>query len=358
MREKVSLILALLLIISSFSTSISLANSNEGLEQFLDIFIKMDPDKRTLGSQVLNVYLQDADNGIENLKNDLGTYLTQDNVNTLNSMGYSLDYIKTQLDRLNSWSLDERIQLVNHISNGDSNGIKQLINSAGTSIPTIPGGGAGGGGAVLPVKEEPKKEETKKEESKKEELIKVSFKDIKGHKNEEAIVFLGERGIIAGKSPEKYDPDGELTRAEFMGLIYRVLGIKPTNDKPLAFKDVKANSWYYEYIKAAFDNKIITGTSPTTFSPDAKVSREAMVSILMRILKDKGIIFTLEKLDKDILMFVDADKISDWATEDMFYGVKYGIIEGRTDSSLNPRDSATRGEAAEIIKKLFDLIRK
>lgn len=354
MKKKISIILVLLLIASSFSTTISWASSSEALEEFLDIFARMSEERRTLGAQVLNIYLQNESNGVENLKKDLTSYLSTDNINTLNSMGYSLDYIKTELNRLNSWSMDERTQLVNYISSGDSNSIRQLVNTAGNSVETAPGGGSiGGGGAAPPSKEEPKKEEPKKQE-----LIKLSFKDIKGHKNENAIIFLGERGIIAGKSPEKYDPDGELTRAEFMGFIYRVLGIKPTNDELLAFKDVKIDSWYYEYIKAAFDNKIISGTSSTTFSPDGKVSREAMVSILMRILKDKGIVFTLEKLDKDILMYEDADKISNWAAEDMFYGIKYGIIEGRTDSMLNPKDFATRGEAAEIIKKLFDLIEK
>lgn len=353
MGKRISLVLVTLLIISSFLTKPSLAVSNEGLEQFLEIFANMSQDKRRLGSEVLNIYLQDGDSGIENLKKDLGTYLDESNINTLNSMGYSLDDIRSELDRLNSWSMDERTQLVKYISSGDSSNLRKLIGSAGSSIPPISdGGGSGGGVAVSPNKEEPKKEELK------EELIRILFKDIDGHKNEIAIIYLAERGIIEGKFPEKYDPDGELTRAEFMTLIYRVLGIKPMNDNPLDFEDVHVNSWYYKYIKAAFDNKIIEGTSSTTFSPDAKVSREAMVVILMRILNDKGITFTLEKLDKDILLYEDADKISNWAMQDMFYGVKYGIIDGRTDFTLNPRDSATRGEAAEIIKKLFDLIQK
>lgn len=353
MIKKTAIILAILILVgSSLPVTVSLADSSSGLEQFLDIFTKMDVEKRELGASVLNVYLQNGDSGIVSLKNDLGSMLTDSNIKTLNSMGYSVDDIKSELDRLNSWSMDERTQLVGYISSGDTRGISNLISSAGQSTPPISGGGSIGGGTAIPPKE------IDKEEPKKEDLIDVLFKDIDGHKNEKDIIYLAERGIIEGKSPQKYDPDGNLTRAEFMTLIHKVLGIKPTNDNPLEFKDVTVKSWYYKYIKAAFDNKIISGTSPTTFSPNDKVSREAMVSILVRILKNKEIIYTLEKLDEDILNYEDADKISDWAMQDMSYGVTYGLIAGRTSTTINPQDPATRGEAAEIIKRLLMLIEK
>lgn len=344
MRKKIIMILIILLIMSS-STNVLFANSIEGLEQFLEIFSSMGEDNRKLGAQILNSYLKDMSNGIRDLKNDLGMFLSENNIDTINSMGFTIDDIKLELDRLNSWTLDERSSLVSYISNGDSKAIKKLVDSAGKGSPPLPSGGS----VNLPPN---------KDEHKKEELIKILFKDIAGHKNEKDIIYLAERGIIEGKTLEKFDPDGNLTRAEFMTLIYRVLKLKPIDDKPLAFKDVKVGSWYYQYIKAAFDNKIVEGTSPTTFSPNAKVSRETMVVILMRILNDKEITFTLEKTDKDLLMYKDSDNISNWAELDMFYAVRYGIIKGRTDSTLNPRDFATRGEAAEIVKKLFDLIIK
>lgn len=338
------MILIILLIMSS-STTILFANSIDGLEQFLEIFSSMGEENRKFGAQILNTYLKDMSNGIRDLKNDLGMFLSENNIDTINSMGFTIDDIKLELDRLNSWTLDERSSLVSYIYSGDSKEIKKLVHSAGKGASPLPDGGSVN---VPPNKDEPKKEE----------LIKILFKDINGHKNEKDIIYLSERGIIEGKTLEKFDPDGNLTRAEFMTLIYRVLKLKPIDDKPLAFKDVKVGSWYYQYVKAAFDNKIVEGTSPTTFSPNAKVSRETMVVILMRILNDKEITFTLEKLDKDILMYKDSDKISSWAIQDMFYAVKYGIIKGRTSSTLNPRDFATRAEAAEIVKILFDLIIK
>lgn len=348
MRKKILMILVVLLIMSS-STTVLFANSIEGLEQFLTIFSSMGEGNRKLGAQILNSYLKDMTHGIRDLKNDLGMFLSENNIDTINLMGFTIDDIKSELDRLNTWSLDERSYLVKYISNGDSNGIKKLVNSAGKGVPPLSGDDGFSGGVNIPPN---------KDESKKDELIKVSFKDIDKHKNKEDIIYLSERGVIEGKTLERFDPDGNLTRAEFMTLIYRVLKLKPIDDKPLAFKDVKVGSWYYQYIKAAFDNKIIEGTSPTTFSPNAKVSRETMVVILMRILNDKEITFTLEKTDKDLLMYKDSDKISNWAELDMFYAVRYGIIKGRTDSTLNPRDFATRGEAAEIVKRLFDLIIK
>lgn len=359
MKRKVAIFLAALISASSLSTTVSYGDSDGALEVFLDQLSKVSEDKRETGASVLKVYLEDSDSGIRDLKRDLDSFLNENHIKTIHQKGYSLADVKAELDRLNGWSMDERMLLIDHLSNGDSNGIRDLVSSAGKGTNPAPegtgssGGSTSGGSAITT---DPKQGNIK-ENPKKEELIEVNFKDINEHKNKDSIIYLAQRGIIEGKTKDTFDPNGDLTRAEFMTLICRVLGIKPANNEPLAFKDIKVNGWYYEYIKAAFDNKIIEGTSPTTFSPNNKVTREQMVVIIMRILNDKKITFTLDPINKDVLMYKDADKISSWAATDMFYGVKYGIIEGRTETALNPKDFATRGEAAEIIKKLYDLMK-
>lgn len=188
-------------------------------------------------------------------------------------------------------------------------------------------------------------------------MIEVHFKDIENHRYQDDIIYLAQRGIIEGRTEEVYDPEGNLTRAEFMTLIYRVLKLESDIKVELPFKDVSKDSWYYEYVKAAFDNKIIEGTSPTTFSPNRYVTREEMVTVIIRILEIKGALHTIQPSGLDVAMYIDSKDISNWAKDFLFYGVKYGLIEGRTEVELAPREFASRGEAANTIKKLYDVLK-
>ena len=366
MKKILATVLTICMMVTLFIPgSMSFAKDiDEGaLEAFLNEFAGVSESTREAGAGILKVYLEDEQNGIEDLKRDLNTYLSEDHIKTIEGKGYTLDDVKSELDKLESWSMADRMKLVDHLRTGDSTGIRNMIKSvesepssggSNDSSTTAPSTGGGGGGSssgsdkIGPKKEEPKKEE----------LLEVHFKDIENHKNKDEIIFLAQRGIIEGKTKERFDPDGELTRAEFMTLIQRLLGLKSKEDKTLPFKDVKVDSWYYEYVKAAFDNGIIEGTSPTTFKPNDKVTREQMVAIIIRILEDKELIHTLESVDKDLEMFEDSNQVSKWAREYMFYGVKYGIIDGRDENNLIPRQPATRGEAANIIKILYDILEK
>jgi len=350
MKRRFSILLIAILLMTTILSSFSLAISDKALEVALEIFVQLDEDTKEFGVSLLRSYLR-GDRGIDDLKNDLPILLSSDQVKKLESLGYSLDDVRSELDRLKSWSQSERDQLISYIEEEDTAGIKKLVKSAGKSTSPGAGGGSPGpvGGGDLPAEGN--------NELEKEEPLEVLFTDIKGHKHEEAIYYLAQRGIIKGKNEKIYDPDGKLTRAEYMALIDRVLELKPT-EEALPFEDVSPDSWYYEYIKAAYDNKIINGTSKTSFEPDNKVTREQMVAIVMRILRSKDIIYHLERLNRDIMMYEDAEEVSNWAAGDMFDAVKYGIIEGRTDSKLCPRENATRGEAADIIKILYDLTKE
>lgn len=353
MIKKIIVFLSILILIFGWINGDAIAISESKLEEVLNVFTTVSEENRKLGATILNEYLKDMENGVENLKNDMDDFLNENQTEKLNSMGYSLNDIKSELDILKNWNLDERNSLIAYIKSGDTNGIRELVNRAGNTEPLNPGNG---GSDSQASRENSSSKDNKKDTVIEERLLDVFFKDIEGHENREAIIYLGQRGIINGKTPEKFDPNGELTRAEFVNLIYKVLDIEENTDVELEFEDVNIDSWYYGSVKACYDNKIINGTSNKTFSPNEKVSREAMVSIVMRILNNKGLTFNLEKVGKDIGMYKDGGTISDWAMQDMFYGVRYGIIKGRTDSTLRPRDFATRGEAAEIIKKLYDLL--
>lgn len=355
MKRILITVLAITMVLTCFipkNSSYGADNIDSGaLEAFLGELSGVNSETRKTAATLLRVYMKDETNGIKDLKRDLDLFLNDSHIKKIEDKGYSIEDIKNELDKLEGWNIENRLQLVNYLEAGDGKGIKDLISNK-TLTPPISGGG---GGSTNPTKENKEKTEEKTVE---EKLLEVNFKDIENHKNREDIVFLAERAIIEGKTKESFDPDGELTRAEFMTLIYRVLGLESDKNKILPFKDVKSNSWYYEYVKAAYENHIVEGTSSTTFKPNDKVTREQMVTIIMRILNSKELTHTLEATDKDLAMFTDSNQASSYAKEYLFYGVKYGIIDGRTDTRLNPKENALRGEAANIVKKLYDILNK
>lgn len=356
MKKIFCLVLVLTMIFSYLvPMGVALAEGlDEGaLELFLDKLTSMDEDRRSLGASVLKEYLKDGDNGINNLKKDLNSLVTAGEKEALERYGYTLDDVKRELDRLLKWSQDDRLSLVEYIKDGNTAQLKGLIVKYEEGNDSNPGDISSGSSSTVSGGTN-----TGNNKVEEEKLLEVNFKDIDKYKEKEDIIFLAQRGIIEGKAKEKFDPNGDLTRSEFMTLISKVLGLKPADDKPLPFKDVDKKAWYYVAVKTAYDNKITDGTTSTTFSPNDKVTREQMVTIVMRILNEKGITFSLNDSGKDVEMFIDKDKISSWAITHMFYGVKYGIIEGRTATTLAPKDWSMRAEAASIIRKLYDALKK
>lgn len=98
-----------------------------------------------------------------------------------------------------------------------------------------------------------------------------SFSDMAGHKNEKAVRALAERGIVNGKSGSRFDPDGNVTRAELAAMIVRALGLSSYNSN--TFSDVSPSDWFYTSIGTARHYGIINGISPTLFAPSASVTR-------------------------------------------------------------------------------------
>ena len=114
-----------------------------------------------------------------------------------------------------------------------------------------------------------------------------------------------------------------------------------------AFTDTAPNHYYYKYLVWAYNNKIVSGTSPDKFSPNAHITREALCVILYNYEKYKGTVGEFS----DILLhdYADNESISTWSREAMAWAVYNKVITG-SDGKLLPRNNATRAQAAVIIK--------
>lgn len=199
-------------------------------------------------------------------------------------------------------------------------------------------------------KEEIKEEDIEKEKDKKQN--KVEFEDIK--ENEwyyNAVGFVVGKGYFRGVENKKFAPKEKMNRAMLITVLYRIDGEKKTNFKN-QFNDVEKGAYYEDALNWATENNIISGMSETEFAPLNEVTREQLVLILYRY----------EKLNRkdmsgnyDLTVFEDYDNISDYAKDALSWAVKSGHINGRTDSELAPKGTATRAEVATILMRYSEM---
>lgn len=181
-----------------------------------------------------------------------------------------------------------------------------------------------------------------------------SFKDIQGHWAEEYIKRMVKEGLVKGKDEVSFAPEDQITRAEFLALALRAIGLEPV-DYEDAYRDVTADQWYAGTVQAAFDAKLIPAdmTPDNKFKADEPINREEMTSIIMaayQYVKGQQLVQTEE------MSFNDKDEISPWAFDDVKTAAGLGIIKGVTETEFAPKECATRAQAVVIISRLYDRI--
>ena len=146
-----------------------------------------------------------------------------------------------------------------------------------------------------------------------------------------------------------FGPNDKVTRAQMVTLLYGLAG-RPGVDtsKALPFTDVNQKGWYANALRWAYANGIAAGTSATTFSPNASVTREQMVSFLARYAK---LMDKYESMDEDLSVFTDIKDLSSYAEESMKWAVGTGLVSGTGSGKLDPKATATRAQIAVIVTK-------
>ncbi|MCT6818812.1 MAG: S-layer homology domain-containing protein, partial [Lysinibacillus fusiformis] len=113
-----------------------------------------------------------------------------------------------------------------------------------------------------------------------------SFKDVsKGHYAYSAIAAVEQAGIIKGQEAGKFNPNGQLSRAEMAAILTRAY--KLTGTSKVSFTDVKSTHWAYSNIQALVANDLTGGFPDNTFRPDAQITRAQFASFLNRCLSLK-----------------------------------------------------------------------
>jgi hypothetical protein len=182
----------------------------------------------------------------------------------------------------------------------------------------------------------------------------IEFADVTKHWAKDAINDMGSRMVVNGVDETNYDPNRDITRAEFAAIVVRALGLAPgTGEK--SFGDVAASDWYCGYIKTASSYGIITGYNQTTFGPNDKITREQAMAMIARAMKITGLDATLTDSTISTLMagYTDTSDASDYAKTSIVACLKTGVVTGRSSSTVAPKENITRAEVAAIVQRLL-----
>lgn len=162
----------------------------------------------------------------------------------------------------------------------------------------------------------------------------------------DAVEYVFQKGYFKGTSETTFSPNGSMTRAMFVTVLGRMAGIPENREANTKFTDVKNGSYYAGYVAWAAEQGIAKGTSATTFSPNAKVTREQMAVLLYRYAAYAGA--DVSASNDALNDFADASTVSKWALEAMAWATAHEILIG-TGNGLKPRAQATRAQGAQIM---------
>ncbi len=203
------------------------------------------------------------------------------------------------------------------------------------------------------------------------------------------VYYIDDEGNIQDMNG-RYDEESGMVIFSVDHLSLYMIGLKADIPTANPFSDVSAENWFYEAVMYAYQNNLFAGTSETTFSPNAHMTRAMMWTVLARIegidtdggemWYSKGQAWAIENgvsdgenpdgnisreelatmlyryaaastVSTDLSAYTDATNIAEWATDAMSWAVSEGLISGMTETTLEPQGEATRAQVATILMR-------
>lgn len=162
----------------------------------------------------------------------------------------------------------------------------------------------------------------------------------------EAVDYVLRGGLMAGYTGGLFGPNDSLSRAQFAQILYNRAG-RPTVTGSDGFTDTAPGAWYADAVAWAVGQGIVSGHGDGRFGPDDPITREQLAAILWR--------YAGRPASPDLLLpFSDADQISPWAAAPLRWAVERGIVSGKGSGVLDPQGTATRAEAAQMLKNFLE----
>ena len=164
----------------------------------------------------------------------------------------------------------------------------------------------------------------------------------------DAVDFASARELFNGTSETEFSPDQPMSRGMLATVLYNLEGC-PAQDKTSAFSDVSSDAWYADGVAWAAENGIADGNENGQFGPDESITREQFAVMLWKYAGSP-------KASGQDLAFTDAGQASSYAREALCWAVENGILSGCGNGQLAPGETATRAQAAQMLKKFMENI--
>lgn len=174
--------------------------------------------------------------------------------------------------------------------------------------------------------------------------VSLAYTDTEGHWASDVIDELSNKKIINGYSDGTFKPDNSVTRAEFIAIVNRMLGLTTESSKYIP--DISRHDWFYSDIRKAVEAGILKGNEEGYVRTNDTITREEAVVILARA-------FKVTQAPGTGIKFEDRSEVSNWARESVYTFVKYGYINGYYGNLIKPKENVKRAEVLTIIKRII-----
>ena len=161
----------------------------------------------------------------------------------------------------------------------------------------------------------------------------------------EAVQFVYDKKLMNGTSKTTFDPNIALTRAMIAQILYANAGT-PSVSGTVPFKDVSSSAWYYNAVRWAYKNKIMSGMSSTTFAPNEALTHEQLAVVLYN--------HAGRPAGGSMPNYADVKQVSSWAQDAVKWANSKGLLGYISLEGANgyyPQRSALRSEAAYHLYK-------
>ena len=182
----------------------------------------------------------------------------------------------------------------------------------------------------------------------------IPFSDVsRDHWYFPAVTFVYEHGLFSGTAADTFSPDLNITRGMVVTVLYQLAG-RPAASGSVSFTDVPGDAYYAQPVAWASSHGVVAGMGDGTFAPDNNITREQLAVMLYAYARN--IAGSDASARGDLERYGDRDQVSSYAVEALSWAVGAGVITGMDASTLDPGGTATRAQAAAMLRVLSDVL--
>lgn len=173
----------------------------------------------------------------------------------------------------------------------------------------------------------------------------AKFTDVSGHWAEAYINQAVDLDLFSGTTPTTFSPNAVMTRAMFVTVLAKYSKEDISQYTTTQFQDVPTNAWYAHAVAWAYSGGLVSGTAPNQFSPNSAITREQMASLIVRFANYQRFVLPRTRSTK---IFSDRNQTADYALDAVYTLYRSGIMSGTASGTFSPKGNATRAQCAVV----------